>query len=123
MHELSLATSVVEYVQKVAGEHGLTKICEFHMEIGDMTHVDPRQLRYCLSLTIKGTVAENAKIRIRRRKVALKCRGCGRASSLQLVRSLGDFELKCPRCGSQEVQIDKGRELTLTRIKGTKGPA
>lgn len=120
MHELALATSVIEYAQNVAGEHGLAKICEFRLEVGDMTHIDPWQLRYCLSMVIKGTIAEGAKIHIRRRKAALKCRACGRTSGLKLLKSIGDFELKCPRCGSQDVEIDKGRELTLTRIKGTK---
>lgn len=120
MHELSLATSVVDYAQKVAGENGLSKICELHLEVGDMTHIDPWQLRYCISMVMKGTAVEGAKIRIKRRKVSLKCKACGRVSSLKLVKSIGDFELKCPRCGSQEVEIDKGRELTLTRIKGTK---
>jgi hydrogenase nickel incorporation protein HypA/HybF len=120
MHELALATSVVEYIQRVAGEHDLAKICEFHLEVGDMTHIDPWQLKYCLSMVSKGTIAEGAKIRIKRRKVVLKCRSCGRVSGLKLVESIADFELKCPRCKSLDVGIDKGRELTLTRIKGSK---
>jgi hydrogenase nickel incorporation protein HypA/HybF len=120
MHELTLATSVVEYIQRVAGEHGLARICEVHLEVGDMTHIDPWQLRYSLSMVSKGTIVEGAKIRIRRRRVALKCRSCGRVSGLKLVESIADFDLRCPRCKSQDVEIDKGRELTLTRIKGSK---
>ena len=120
MHELSLATSVVEYIQKVAGENGLAKVCEYKLEVGDMTHIEPWQLRYCLTMVSKGTAVEGARIHIRRRRVALKCRNCGRVSALKLVKSLANFELRCPRCNSEEVEIDKGRELTLIRIRGTK---
>jgi hydrogenase nickel incorporation protein HypA/HybF len=120
MHELSLASSVVEYLQRLAGEQGMAKICEIHLEIGDMAHVEPRQLRYSLAMVSRGTVAEGAKIRIRRRRVTLKCQKCGSVSGFKLMDSFADFELKCPRCKSPDVEIDKGRELMLTRVKGSK---
>lgn len=120
MHELSLASGVVEYLKRLAGEHGMARICEIHLEIGDMAHVDPRQLRYSLAMVSKGTVAEGAKVCIRRRKVVLKCLKCGCVSGFKLMESLNDFELKCPRCKSLDVEIDKGRELMLTRVRGSK---
>lgn len=120
MHELSLAFSVVDYLQRLAGEQGMARICEIHLEIGDMAHVDPRQLRYSLTMVSRGTVAEGAKVRIRRRRVALKCQRCGKVGGFKLMESLADFELKCPHCGSPDVEIDKGRELMLTRVKGSK---
>lgn len=120
MHELALATSVIEYAQRVAGDHGLTKICEVYLEVGDMTHIDPRQLRYSLAMVSKGTIAEGTKIRIRRKGASLRCNGCGKETALRLLASIGDLELRCPHCKSQDVTIDKGRELTLKRIRGSK---
>lgn len=120
MHELSLASGVVEYLERLAREQGMARILEIHLEIGDMAHIDPRQLRYSLAMVSHGTVAEGAKVRMRRRKVTLRCKRCGKAGGFKLMESLSDFELKCPHCGSPDVEIDKGRELMLTRVKGSK---
>ena len=120
MHELSLATSVVEYLQRLASEQGMARISEIQLEIGDIAHIDPRQLRYSLTMVSKDTVVEGAKVHIRRRKVTLKCQKCGCVSGFKLMESLSDFDLKCPRCKSPEVEIEKGRELMLKRVKGSK---
>lgn len=120
MHELSLASSVLEYLQRLAVERGMSKICEVHLEVGDMAHIDPRQLRYSLTMVSKGTVAEGARIRIRRRRVALKCQSCGGVSGFKLMDSFVDLEFRCPRCGSKEVEVDQGRELMLTRVTGSR---
>jgi hydrogenase nickel insertion protein HypA len=85
-----------------------------------MAHVDPRQLRFSLAMVSKGTVVEGAKVHIRRRRVSLKCQRCGCVSGFKLMESLNDFELRCPRCKSSDVEIEKGRELMLTRVKGSK---
>ena len=34
--------------------------------------------------------------------------------------AITDYSLKCAVCGSADVDIDKGRELVLKRIRGSK---
>jgi len=123
MHELSLATSIVEYLQKLAEERGMGKIDAVFLEIGDMAHIEPRQLRYSFKIASQGTVAEGSRVYIKRRKVVLRCTKCGKENQFRLMDSLSDFSMKCEFCGSTEVEIDKGRELMLKRVKGCKADA
>ena len=118
MHELSLATSIVDYLQKLSKENGMTRIKSVFIEIGDMTHIDPKQLRYSFRFVSKGTVVEGSRIYIKRRRVVLRCTKCGKEVQFKLMDTLSDFSLKCVFCGSTEVEIDKGRELMLKRVTG-----
>jgi len=120
MHELSLAASVVDFLQRLSKEQGMSRIDAIFLEIGEMTHVDPRQLRYSLKMVSQGTVAEKSKVYIRRSGIVLRCRKCGKESRLKLMDAITDYTLKCAACGSSDVDIDKGRELVLKRIRGSK---
>jgi hydrogenase nickel incorporation protein HypA/HybF len=120
MHELSLATSVVDFLQKYSKEQGLNRIDAIFLEIGEMTHVDPSQLRYSLKMVSEGTVAEKSKVYIKRSGVVLRCRKCGKCSRLKIMNTITDYSIKCIACGSVDVDVDKGRELVLKRIRGSK---
>ena len=120
MHELSLATNVVDFLDKLAKEQGLSRIDEVFIEIGEMTHIDPRQLRFSLKIASDGTVAEKSKFFIKRKKVVIKCKKCGRESRLGTKEMISEYSIKCPLCGNGEVDIDQGREMVLKRVKGAK---
>lgn len=120
MHELSLAMGVVDFLQQLSREKGLSRVDAVYLEVGDLAHIDPRQLRYSFKIASQGTVAEKSRIYIRRKRVILKCAKCGKENKFQLMESLSDFSLKCPFCGSPDVEIDKGKELLLKRVRGSR---
>jgi hydrogenase nickel incorporation protein HypA/HybF len=120
MHELSLAMSVVEYLQNLAKDQGMKRIDAVFLEVGELTHVDPRQLRESFKIASQGTVAEGSKVYVKRRLVSLKCTKCGKENKIELKDTITDYSLKCSFCGSTDVEIDKGRELLLRRVKGSK---
>ncbi|MDI9644103.1 MAG: hydrogenase maturation nickel metallochaperone HypA [Candidatus Verstraetearchaeota archaeon] len=120
MHELSLAASLIECIEKVAKENGLSSVKEVHLEVGEMTHVDPRQLKFCLKVVSQNTVAEESRIYIKRKGPVIRCKGCGLVSRLKRSKELAGFSMSCPSCGSDEVELEEGRELLLKRIKGVK---
>jgi hydrogenase nickel incorporation protein HypA/HybF len=120
MHELSLATNVVDFLDKLAKEQGLSRIDEVFIEIGEMTHIDPRQLRFSLKIASDGTVAEKSKFFIKKRKVVLECKKCGKESALDPKHMISEYILKCPLCGCTDVKINQGKEMLLKRVKGAK---
>ncbi|MBC7120868.1 MAG: hydrogenase maturation nickel metallochaperone HypA [Candidatus Methanosuratus sp.] len=120
MHEFSLATSLIDYVSEVAKKNGIAKVRELHLEVGDMTHIDPRQLRFCIKIAGQNTVAQGSRVYIKRRSPVLKCLGCGASSKLKRGKSISDYSMTCPACGSEDVELEGGRELLLKRIKGVK---
>lgn len=120
MHELSLATNIVEYHQRLASEGGMNRTEAVFLEAGDMSYMEPSQLRYSFKIASQGTVAEGSKVCIERRRVVLRCTKCGKEKQLKLMESFSDLcqSLKCPFCRSPDVEIDKGKELLLKRAKG-----
>ena len=88
--------------------------------MGELTYVNPRQLRESFKIASQGTVVEGSKVYVKRRLVSLKCTKCGKESKLELKDAITDYSLKCSFCGSTDVEIDKGRELLLKRVKGSR---
>lgn len=123
MHEFSLAASLIQYVSDVAKKNGMVEIKEMHIEVGEMTHIDPRQLKFCIKIASQNTVAERSRIYIRRRMPVLRCSKCGVSSELKRGENLSDYSMACPSCGSQDVELERGKELVLKRIKGIKKEA
>ncbi|MEJ5293074.1 MAG: hydrogenase maturation nickel metallochaperone HypA [Candidatus Methanosuratincola sp.] len=120
MHEFSLAASLIQYVSEVAKNSGLAEIREMHIEVGEMTHIDPRQLRFCIRIASQNTIADGSRVYIRKRMPVLRCLKCGASSELKRGKNLSEYSMTCPSCGSQDVELERGRELVLKRIKGIK---
>jgi len=120
MHELSLASSIIEYLEHLAKEQGLRRVDAVFLEVGEMTHIDPRQLRGALKMISEGTVAEKSRVYIRRRRIALSCSACGKESGLEVCDTISDYRLICPLCGSADVRLSRGRELLLKRVRGVR---
>jgi hydrogenase nickel incorporation protein HypA/HybF len=120
LHELSLATSVMDFLEGLSKEQGFKKIEAVYIEIGGMTHIDPAQFRFSLKLVSQGTVAEGCRIYIKRRDPVLRCNSCGKEIKINL-KDLGSMPLsfRCQSCGG-ELRVEKGRELLLKRVRGTK---
>jgi len=125
MHELSLAVSIIETVLNVAKENNVKKILEINLEIGDLTAVNEDRLRFTLEIASKDTIAENAKINIKKKPGQIVCMKCGYKGVLRPLEDNTPFmqlltALKCPKCGSTLTEIIGGRELGVTNIVASK---
>lgn len=120
MHELSLAMNVVDFLVRLAGEQNLSEISAAFIEIGEMTHIDPRQLKFSLKMASEGTVVHGCRFYVRTRRAIIKCKKCGKESKLETKDMISQYEMKCTACGSTDVEFEKGRELMLKRVKGSK---
>ncbi|MBU7025163.1 MAG: hydrogenase maturation nickel metallochaperone HypA [Theionarchaea archaeon] len=118
MHELSMATSVVDIILKKAQEEQATKIHEINIEIGELLFLNPEQFQFCLELVIENTLAEGAIINITSRPSKLKCKKCGR--EFRWDRTPDDHYIfpviEC-ECGSRDLEITEGRELNIKSIR------
>lgn len=125
MHELSLAVSVIETVLKAAKEHNAMKILEINLEIGDFTVVSEDPLRFALEITSKDTIAEDAKINIKRKPGRIRCKKCGYEGESPPIEEdplqhLLMSSLKCPKCGNTHTEIIGGREMGVVDIVASK---
>ena len=122
MHEFSTMQMILETVLNAAKAHGAEKILEINLDIGQLTFLNPEQLRFAFSVLSNGTVAENAKLHIRRVRPRIKCPNCGYQGPIKYdgpeYHLLGvPIPLKCGKCGSAELEIKAGRECSIRGIK------
>ncbi|RZN56098.1 MAG: hydrogenase maturation nickel metallochaperone HypA [Candidatus Methanomethylicota archaeon] len=116
MHEFSLASSVINYIEDLSRKMGLKKITSIHIELGEMTHINPSQFRFCFKVLSKGTIGENSRLYIRKRKPIFICKNCKRRIKKD-VNEIIAFQMKCPYCKGK-IELERGKELVIKKIKG-----
>jgi len=132
MHEWALAEAVIAAVSETAEKEGLMEISEVKIKVGELQQIELDILNFALS-QLKPAKFGNAKFSIRVEKAKLKCRVCGYKWSFQkqkiasstaevihFIPEIVHTYIKCPKCGSPDFEILKGRGIWLQSIKGVK---
>lgn len=64
MHELGMATALVEQVEEVARREGAARIVRIELVVGDLSGVDREALEFVFPFAAERTVAEGATLAI-----------------------------------------------------------
>ena len=116
MHELSVATAIVDRAILVADEHGAETIERLTLEIGVATHVNPDQLRFCIELATDGTPAAAAAIEIETITPLARC-DCGWEGEPTTLEDTLTYapNVKCPNY-NERMTLVRGRECRLSKV-------
>lgn len=106
MHELAIAESLVEAVQARTGQRTVRSI---QMQVGRLSGVVPDALVFAFELAAQGTPLEGAQLLIDEPAGRVHCRTC------QVDQDKDDLILLC-ECGSADLEVTAGRELTLLSV-------
>ena len=110
MHELSIAEGLVRQALAGLKEHaGGRKVTGLHVEVGELSGVVPELLASAFPLAAEGTALAGAKLHIKKVAVEFACLRCG--------KRFGRGAVKCPACGSDDVELAAGREANLTALE------
>jgi hydrogenase nickel incorporation protein HypA/HybF len=110
MHEMSIATQLLETVLAVAAENGAAGVEQVEVELGAMRLVVPEVLELAWQVAAEGTLAEGARLKMTDVPIQAKCRDCGRAFAAEI----GNF--LCPGCGQADVEIVAGDDIILKTV-------
>ena len=106
MHELSITESLVSTIQeRIDGE-----VRSVTLVIGRLSGVVGDSVRFCFEACTRGTRLDGARLDIVDVPGRAHCRACGADSELP------DEILLCP-CGSAELEILAGRELSIKHVE------
>lgn len=111
MHELSVATSIVESVEEETHRAGGSSVSEIVLEIGILSGIIREALDFALEEAIKGTILQEADIRIEEIPGIAKCSSCGTEFRT------GDHFTICPECMNPYTDIIQGKEMKIKSIK------
>jgi hydrogenase nickel incorporation protein HypA/HybF len=112
MHELSIVEALIDQVGRElhrAGPRGVVRGLE--LSIGRLSGVHCDSIRFAFDLLSPGTSVENAKIVIHEPKAVCRCNAC------RARMEIDDLVIRCAQCGSDDVVIEGGRDLTLQSIE------
>jgi hydrogenase nickel incorporation protein HypA/HybF len=119
MHEISIAGAIMDAVLDAAKKHDAKKVNEVFIEIGELTALNPDQLKFIFETISAGTAAENAKYEIQVIRSLINCKKCSYKGHIEFFEKLHFFlpVIRCPECGEGNVDIIAGRECSVKKIK------
>lgn len=110
MHEMTIATSLLEHVLEIANRQRADRIEEIEVEVGVLQQVVPESLELAFAAVAAGTVAEGATLRLVAVPVEASCRHCRK----RFRGNLDDY--LCPHCRQADVDILAGRDIILKTV-------
>ena len=132
MHEWALAEAIIATASEIANKEKLKKVTEIDIKVGELQQIEKEILQFALS-QLKPANFMNTKFHITKAKTILQCRNCGKtwlfekkkleetiAEAIHFIPEVAHSYIKCPKCGSPDFEITKGRGIWLENIKGAK---
>jgi hydrogenase nickel incorporation protein HypA/HybF len=120
MHELSIASTLVESVLEFAHSPPPKKVLKVLLQIGEFTCVEPDQLRFCYSAVTKETAIEDSTLEIELVPAEVACPHCGYAGPPKYwedaLAAAPVATLQCPTCG-KAVETTHGHDCTIRTIR------
>jgi len=133
MHEWALAEAVISTVSQLAEKEGLNEVTEVKLKVGELQQIELDVLKFALSQLKTSKLLKNARFDIETVKAELKCRVCGYewifrkekmdedvAEAIHFIPEMAHTYIKCPKCGSPDFEIVRGRGVWLESVKGVK---
>jgi hydrogenase nickel incorporation protein HypA/HybF len=107
MHELSLAMETIELAKREADKTGASLVREIVIEVGYLSGVEADAFEFALELIVKGSILENAIIRLIRTPGKGKCTACN--LEFMMKQRLDT----CPECNSFPSEITGGENFRV----------
>ena len=131
MHEWSLAEGVIS---TILNNFDLSnkRVAKIVIVIGELQQIEVEPFEFALHELSKNTPLENAEFIIKREEARFRCRKCGAEwgfdeglkeldesskEAIHFVPEVAHAFMKCPRCGSSDFDVIKGRGMYLAEVE------
>jgi hydrogenase nickel incorporation protein HypA/HybF len=111
MHELSLATSLLQIAQEQAELEKFDKVMEIHVDVGRLSCIEPDALSFCFEAIRADSIASEAKLVLTIVPGLARCRSCA------LEAELNNHFDPCPSCGAFGMEVLSGNTMRVTGLE------
>jgi hydrogenase nickel incorporation protein HypA/HybF len=111
MHELGIASSIVESVKIEAEKRPGKRLLAVGLRVGDVSGVNPDALEFCFQSLVKGTELEPVHLEIERTARRHRCPRCSREFDVV------DYDPTCPGCGEFHSALIGGDEMEIVYLE------
>jgi len=112
MHELSIATSILDIAIAACRDQGCSSVSSIRAKIGRASGVMVEPLEFAFECAKKNTIASDAALIIEIIPLGGDCKACGSAFEVDKP-----YLAACPSCGSTLLRMQTGRELEVVEIE------
>jgi len=111
MHELAIAQSVVEFLEKERARLGVSAVKAVGLRIGALSDLVPEALEFGFHSITRGTVLETVRLEIETVPLEARCRVCGEEFPVE------DFFFVCPHCAATTLDITQGQDMEICYLE------
>lgn len=114
MHELSIATSIIEIVTDELQKHGASKLTLVRVKYGRLTNIVAEALHMGFTAVCQDAGYQGAVLELEELPVVLKCGACNKEFT---VNEKEIIAIPCPHCGQRfGHEVISGKELFVDHI-------
>lgn len=114
MHELPVMKSILDIVVRQAHMHKVKKVRAIELEVGMLSDLETEWMQRYFNHLSKGTIAEEAELRIEWFPVIFKCQECDKSFE-EDIKKISD--VVCPHCGKTKLTLVSGREYRIRNME------
>ena len=111
MHEYAVAKNILKVVIEEAARNDALKVLEIRLAIGELSSFEGESVRMYFDVLAEDTIANGAKIIIRKINAGFYCKECN------LTYSHDRTDYDCPKCGEIGVFDGTGKEFLIESIE------
>ncbi|MFI9808703.1 hydrogenase maturation nickel metallochaperone HypA [Streptomyces sp. NPDC052301] len=112
MHELSIATAIVEQAEEIARADGADGVSSVTVRVGELSGVVPDALDFAFEVVREGTALATARLVVEQVAARAWCEPC----TEEFAVGMPPF-FWCPRCDRPSQELRSGRELEITGVE------
>jgi hydrogenase nickel incorporation protein HypA/HybF len=111
MHELSIATSIVDTALDEAERRGV-QVSAVHLRLGALSGVVKDSLMFCWEVACQDTPLEGSQLLVEDVPVVIFCPKCRDEQPVDSIQLMA-----CPRCGTFGSEVVHGKELEVFALE------
>jgi Zn finger protein HypA/HybF (possibly regulating hydrogenase expression) len=108
---MAMVSSIFEVLKDKIQEHGVNRVVQVKLIVGDMTGVEDMTMKACFEIFAEATPVEGACLVIEHVPIKAKCNIC--ANEFEVNR----HSFQCAYCGNTSANIISGKELYIDSIE------
>ncbi|GAA3098986.1 hydrogenase maturation nickel metallochaperone HypA [Streptomyces echinatus] len=112
MHELSIATAIVEQAGEIARADGAGGVSSVTVRVGELAGVVPDALHFAFEVARDGTALAAARLVVEQVPGRAWCGECAEEFAVGMPPFFW-----CPRCDRPSRELRSGRELEITGVQ------
>lgn len=111
MHELSIATALIEQVERAMTRESASHVTQVNVRVGTLSGVDKDALEMAFPLASEDSCCAGANLVVELVQARIDCNACGKISEPD------SLFFACEHCGAVDISVITGRELMLQSLE------